>query len=248
MKTLEKKIFINGKVKTLSGLHIGGHNTHLDIGGVDSFVIRNPKNDQPYIPGSSLKGKMRSLLEQSYGVFGDIKIGDLRYGPIDDPKHPITQVFGSVKGRNSDGKKNIPAKIIVRDGAILSHDYNADLHYTEVKTEIIVDRITAAASPRQMERVPADVEFDLQIVLNVWNSTEAFPEVKEEEMIQIVFNGLRLLEGDYLGGKGSRGSGQIKIGIKEIFERNREYYLQRTTDNPESAVHLNHLIPEDLKL
>lgn len=250
MKTLKKKIFITGKIKTLTGLHIGGHNTHLDIGGVDAFVIRNPKNDQPYLPGSSLKGKMRSLLEQSYGTFGDANMKEVKHGPIDDPNHPVTKVFGSVKGRNADNKRNIPAKIIVRDGAILSHDYdeNTDLPYTEVKTEIIVDRITAAASPRQIERVPADVEFALNIVLNVWTGTEEFPELPETEMVQMVFNAMRLVEGDYLGGKGSRGSGQIKIGIQEIKERSRAFYLKTEKDEETGYEDSVHTAPEDLKI
>jgi len=246
MKTLQKKIFITGKIKTLTGLHIGGHNTHLDIGGVDNFVIKNPNNSEPYLPGSSLKGKIRSLLEQSYGNFGDIKVGDLRHGPIDDPNHPITKVFGSVKGKNID--KNIPARIIVRDGAITSEDNdNTDLPYTEVKTEIIVDRITAAASPRQIERVPADSEFKLDIVLNIWSNADDFQELPEVQIVQMLFNGMRLLEGDYLGGNGSRGSGQVKIGIEKIQERDNKFYCNTESDNAEYLTS-EHQIPEDLKL
>ena len=248
MKTLKKKIFIRGKIKTLTGLHIGGHNTHLDIGGVDNFVIKNPNNSEPYLPGSSLKGKMRSLLEQSYGNFGDIKVGDLRHGPIDDPKHPVTKVFGSVKGQNTDNQKNIPARIIVRDGAIMSEDSDStDLPYTEVKTEIIVDRITAAASPRQIERVPADSEFKLDIVLNIWSDSTDFQELPETQIVQMLFNGMRLLEGDYLGGNGSRGSGQVKIGIAEIKERDNTFYQNMEADSMDYQTS-QHQIPEDLKL
>ncbi len=249
MKTLQKKIFITGKIKTLTGLHIGGHNTHLDIGGVDSFVIRNPKNDEPYLPGSSLKGKVRSLLEQSYGTFGDANMKEVKHGPIDDPKHPITRLFGSVKGRNKDSQKNIPARIIVRDGSILSEDSdNTDLPYTEVKTEIIVDRITAAASPRQIERVPADSEFKLDIVLNIWSDSSDFQELPEAQIVQMLFNGMRLIEGDYLGGNGSRGSGQIKIGIEEIKERDNTFYQNMEAGNNTHYQDSAHQIPEDLKI
>ena len=62
---LQGKYIIQGKIKVLTGLHIGGPTTGLNIGGVDNIVIKDAKG-KPYIPGSSLKGKMRSLLEYSY--------------------------------------------------------------------------------------------------------------------------------------------------------------------------------------
>lgn len=273
MKKLIKKIFINGVITTQTGLHIGGSNTQIQIGGVDTAVIRNVVNDEPYIPGSSLKGKLRSLLEQAAGPpFGRGAGKNVRYGPFDDHRLAIVKLFGSAKG----DENNVPSKIIVRDGKILTHDYdkNTDLPYTEVKTEIMVDRITAAASPRQIERVPAGVEFDLQIVLNVWEKkakdkeekdkdktiekienlkeaekTEEIKEITEKEMLTLVFNAMRLLEDDYLGGKGSRGSGQIKIGIKEIKERNNDFYFSYDPSDPNSKPFSDkiHTIPEDLQ-
>ena len=59
---LEKKIIISGKIIAESGIMIGGNNTAFEIGGTDKQVVRNPINKMPYVPGSSLKGKMRSLL------------------------------------------------------------------------------------------------------------------------------------------------------------------------------------------
>ena len=64
---LKKKIIYTGTIVLKTGLHIGGTNTALNIGGPDKFVVRNPINQLPYIPGSSLKGKMRSLIELAFG-------------------------------------------------------------------------------------------------------------------------------------------------------------------------------------
>lgn len=249
-KKLIKKVFISGEIKTLTGLHIGGSNTAIEIGGVDTSVIRNPFNDEPYIPGSSLKGKMRSLLEQVAGTFGR-GAGQVKNGPTDDINNKITQVFGAAKG----DKSNIPSRIIVRDAKlidennILKDNNKTDLPFTEVKTEIMVDRITAVASPRQIERVPAGAIFKLDIVINVWenNEVQEKAEITEQKTMDLVFNGMRLLQDDYLGGKGSRGSGQVKIGIQRIEERSNGFYLGTEDYNGASKKISSIEIPEDLK-
>jgi CRISPR-associated protein Csm3 len=56
------KLTSNLVVKT--GLHIGGGSMSLDIGGIDKAVVRDPLTKHPYLPGSSIKGKMRSILER----------------------------------------------------------------------------------------------------------------------------------------------------------------------------------------
>jgi CRISPR-associated protein Csm3 len=242
-KVLIKKIFISGEIKALTGLHIGGSNTAIEIGGVDTSVIRNPFNDEPYIPGSSLKGKIRSLLEQTAGTFGR-GAGQVKNGPSDDVNQNITKVFGTAKGNES----NIPSKIIVRDAELidendfLKNNNKTDLPFTEVKTEIMVDRITAVASPRQIERVPAGATFKLDIVVNVWEN-----DIAEAKMIELIFNGMRLLQDDYLGGKGSRGSGQVKLGIKTIKERSNGFYLGTEDYGNELMKTSLHEIPKDLE-
>ncbi len=248
-KYLNKKIFVRGKITTLTGLHIGGSNTQMVIGGIDNVVIRNPFNDQPYIPGSSLKGKMRSLLEQSFGYDPSMqKAGIVKYGPITDPAHKIVRLFGTAKGDNT----NIPSRVIVRDGGLLTLDalFNSELSYTELKTEVMIDRFTSVAMPRQVERVPAGMEFNLDIVVNVWedklDKEFSFKELKEEEMMNLLFRGLQLLQDDYLGGKGSRGSGQIKICIESIKERSKEYYIGDEDLGETGFSDSAHQIPEAL--
>lgn len=242
--TLVKKIFIKGYIEALTGLHIGGSNTSVEIGGVDTAIIRNPFNGEPYLPGSSVKGKMRSLLEQSYGVFGR-GAGKVQFGPCDDEHHPIVKIFGSAAKNNT-----VPSKVIVRDCALvddndaLLNNSNTDLPYTEVKTEIMVDRVTAVASPRQIERVPAGAKFNLDLVLNVWD-TNTTSHIAEAEIVKMVFDGMRLLESDYLGGKGSRGSGQVKFNLTTIQERSNTFYTAGT-NNELPYESSSHEIPADL--
>ena len=199
---LEKKIIIKGKIKLLTGLHIGGTNSSMDIGGIDSSVVRNPIDNKPYIPGSSLKGKMRSLIEMADGTIGEKKMGQVLYTVTEASEAKAAKLFGTAKGDD----KQRPSKLIVRDAQLtddLDNDFESDLPYTEAKTEVTIDRITAKAMPRTLERIPAGALFGFNMVVNVFN------EDSETELMETVFRGMKLLENDYLGGSGSRGYGQI---------------------------------------
>ena len=202
MKQLVKKIKINTSITLITGLHIGGNSENVEIGGIDNPVIKlASKGDIPYIPGSSLKGKMRCLLEQ---VEGASNVG---------LNKDINNLFGITKNDSIGIKDNRPSKLIVRD-AILTEDSksyllgcdNLDMPYTENKYENTIDRVTAKANPRNMERVPAGAEFNAEFIINVWDNDD------ENELIAMFEKGIRLLENDYLGGSGSRGYGQIKFG------------------------------------
>src|SRR5690606_15357641 len=146
--------------------------------GIDKGVIRNPLNNQPYIPGSSLKGKMRSLFEVFTGNIGPSVTGDVEFGPS---KHgEAAELFGNAifsdkakRTNKESGKeeKQRPSRLIVRDCELLNADYllgKTDMPYTEGKTEVVIDRIKSSANPRQIERVPAGAEFGLNMVLNIW--------------------------------------------------------------------------------
>lgn len=201
---LSKKIIYNGKIEILTGLHIGGTNAALNIGGPDKFVVRNPINNIPYIPGSSLKGKMRALIEMAYGETNGGK-----------PTNDINTKAGALFGVAGDNDKSRPSRIIVRDATldVSSCNFeNTDLPYTESKTEVDIDRITAKPihGTHVFERVPAGAKFDFNIVLNIF-------EGENEKELRHTFDKAReLLEDDYLGGQGSRGYGQVKfIDIKE---------------------------------
>lgn len=193
---LKKKIIYTGTIVLKTGLHIGGTNTALNIGGPDKFVVRNPITQLPYIPGSSLKGKMRSLIELAYG--------ETNNGSV--TKDPSTKA-GKLFGVSSDIENGHPSRIIVRDGELKNPEElsNTDLLYTESKTEVTINRITAKANPRTFERVPAGARFNLEMVLNIFDGDN------EDELKSTIKKAIELLEDDYLGGNGSRGYGQVKI-------------------------------------
>lgn len=202
MKQLVKKIKINTSITLITGLHIGGNSENVEIGGIDNPVVKlASKGDVPYIPGSSLKGKMRCLLEQAAGA------------PQVGLDKKVNNLFGITESRVNN-TSNQPSKIIVRD-AMLSNDSkkmlldcdNLDMPYTENKFENVIDRVKGIAQhPRQTERVPAGAEFNAEFIINVWDDDD------EQELMALFEKGIRLLENDYLGGSGSRGYGQIKFG------------------------------------
>lgn len=224
MAKLEKKIIIKGRITTETGMLVGGTSSAMNIGGTDKIVVRNPLNNQPYIPGSSLKGKMRSLLELSYGYVvsnGNTNPKRLTFeGSEDNEKHVTALLFGTAKG---DATQR-PSRIIVRDGNLINVEElvkaNLDLPFSEVKTEVVIDRVTAVASPRTFERVPAGADFNLNLVLNIFEG-DAFDE---NELVNNTFKSLQLVQDDYIGGSGSRGYGQVKFEVNEVIIRSSAYY------------------------
>jgi len=224
MPQLVKKIIIRGHILAETGIMVGGNNTAFEIGGTDKTVVRNPVTRLPYIPGSSIKGKMRSLFELSRG---QIQSDGRTFGPTQNPKHEAAQFFGHIN--RNDEKKQQPSRLIVRDGELLNPKdlKNAELEYTEVKAENSIDRITSEANPRFFERVPKGARFGLNMVINVFDH-----DINGENFLRYAFEALGLAQDDYLGGGGSRGNGQVSFIITEILERPRDYYLTGTGEKP----------------
>lgn len=208
---LQKLCKYEGTIELVTGLSIKGMNNELNIGGADSEVIKNPITGEPYIPGSSIKGKMRSQLEKVMGM------KDKR-GNVETMKPcgcglktcPICTIFGA---HMNPGAQSAPTRIIVRD-SVLTEKSKEEIRempaerggYLEVKAENLIKRNSGTAeAPRFMERVPAGLTFTLEIILQI------FDEDDEVKMKAAVEKALRLLENSYLGGSGSRGYGQVKI-------------------------------------
>lgn len=233
---LTKKIIIEGEVTALTGLMVGGSNTAMQIGGPDRMVIRNPVTNQPYLPGSSLKGKMRSLMELSFGYIGKAMSNKVQHGPDDTPRRETSVLFGTA--RTDEDQR--PSRILCRDGFLLNPDElkGTDLPFTEAKTEVVIDRITSAAMPRTFERVPAGARFGLNLVLNVFDD-----DPFNDKLLELTFKGLQLIQDDYLGGAGSRGSGQVKFKITSVRERTSAYYHGEAAENPLPL----DTVPEDLR-
>lgn len=231
---LQGKILLEGTIRALTGLHIGGNSGNLDIGGIDNPVIRNPLNREPYIPGSSLRGKMRSLLDRHFDNplyrQGSVQVHECR-DPEDYAQCPVCQVFGVTPQRLK--RYTMPARLIARDIRLDCQsrrdlgEAETDGLYTEAKWEVSIDRITSEANPRQNERVPAGAVFaPLQLVYSLYTRGNVSEEqVKNEcELFDTVLKGMELLEDDYLGGAGSRGSGQIEFQNLTLTFKSRKCY------------------------
>ncbi|MEK4179492.1 type III-A CRISPR-associated RAMP protein Csm3 [Aeribacillus sp. FSL K6-1121] len=218
---LNKFIQVQAIMKCETGLRIGGSNESIEIGGVDNPIIRDPISGLPYVPGSSLKGKMRSLLESIYGRF-ETKEGkrvERRNGqPCGCAARfcTVCKVFGPHKNPSHHLG---PSRLIVRDAHLTKEweeklsqlQLEKGLNLADYKWENTIDRIKMSATPRGLERVPAGTEFAVEFVLKVYDGDN------EQEMIEFFTHGLKLLEHDYLGGSGSRGYGKVSFNfIKKI--------------------------------
>ena len=202
------KVKISGKIMLESGLHIGGSDAFAAIGAIDSPVIKDPLTNLPIIPGSSLKGKMRFLLAKAYNK-------KLAHTPDEDDEK-ITRLFGS-NGNDENDHQPIPARLIFRDAALQNVDELLEKgveSITETKFENTINRMTAVANPRQIERAIRGSKFEFELIYNVVNEDEML------EDFQTITDGFTLLELDYLGGSGSRGYGKVSfqdLKIETVF-------------------------------
>jgi CRISPR-associated protein Csm3 len=268
----EGKVLVTGKIKAETGLFMGGSTVGLDIGGVDSAVIKDSEA-KPYIPGSSLKGKMRSLSEKDEGLATDenrvwvVKPDEKGKKGIsihlcDEEDCKICNIFGRTNGdfpkidnsmtnrisrENVTIKSTTPTRLIVRDchfieESLIPDDIRKDLHdqeeikkaledvkkrldleWTQVKFENVIDRITSAANPRQMERVPEGAEFEFEMIYNVFNESD-------KSNLKDVFMAMELVEHDYLGGSGSRGYGKVKFKDMGVYWNSKADYENGEVD------------------
>ncbi len=273
-KNLLGKIIINSTLVVETGLHIGGGGENLDIGGLDKPVIRDPMTQRPYLPDSSIKGKLRAILERwlkkplnrsgGSGTYryesDDLEDGYTEISPGKFVRYQgartceLSRVFGSTGGSSCYLKadiigseelenkgnhqtingetyiktkgRNHPARLIVRDCHLTEESVtklekiDTGLYMTEWKFENGIDRVTAAANPRQLERVPAGSKFKFEIVYTVEDETQAAEDL---ENLAIA---LAILEDDALGGHGSRGYGKIRFENFKIEYRDIERYRQ----------------------
>ncbi len=229
-----EKVFISGKIIAETGLHIGGSKTAIDIGGIDLNVIKTAQG-VPFIPGSSIKGKLRTILAREAGssaIHPEKNFSDMYKTDRDFPT--IIEIFGDANDKNE--KKGTAARLIVRDAFIADKSHfkkvfpELELGYTEIKWENTIDRLTGMANPRQLERVPAGAEFFFTLIYNV------FDDGKKEQHLKEIIKAMRILEDDYLGGQGSRGYGQIKFSEVVIEVKTIADYKNDTQRQPETSV------------
>ena len=187
------KIQITGIVELKTGMHIGGSSAFAAIGAVDSPVIKDIRTNLPMIPGSSLKGKMRSLLAKEYNRDRVVK--------PDDDAECLTRLFGCAKEGNVRRSRMLISDMFMLNEKELRQQGLQSM--TEVKFENTINRATAIANPRQIERAFRGTEFGLDIIYEVENTDEVLQDIR------LLAEGLKLIRYDYLGGSGSRGYGKV---------------------------------------
>ncbi|MCC7496027.1 MAG: type III-A CRISPR-associated RAMP protein Csm3 [Bryobacterales bacterium] len=231
------KLILDGELHCETGLHIGAGKGSLEIGGADNPVVKDAFG-RPYIPGSSLRGKMRVLLEKSLGLavpselvyLSRRKGQEVRIHQSDRPDDVICLIFGRNPGRMEkvggevlESGNASPARLIVYDAPLELESItpqmreNLDDELTEVKSENAIDRITSQANPRTLERVPAGARFKLRIVMDILGEAD-------RALVARVVEAMRLLEDDTLGGGGSRGSGRVRFAALKLTWRNKDFY------------------------
>lgn len=212
---------IHGTIEVMTGLHIGASKETIEIGGLDNPIIKDPLpgSNEPYIPGSSLKGKLRYLYEMKEGRYTS------KGNPCDCAKCEVCAVFGTSSSKRP--PELGPTRLVVRD-AHLSEKWKERFQKgelpLEIKYENSINRITGIANPRPLERVPAGVEFDFFISFRVFDTD---PKDAENDYMNVLFKSMRLLQLDALGGGGSRGCGQIRFSNIHIDgEKKNEAFLE----------------------
>src|SRR4051812_29598307 len=233
------KLILEGDLTCETGLHIGAGKGSLEIGGADNPVVKDAFG-RPYIPGSSLRGKLRALLEHSSGLTSPAELvylsrrkgQEVRIHQSDRPDDEICVLFGRnpgrmdrVQGEATESRSATPSRLTVYDSPLDTDSItqqmreNLDDEITEVKSENAVDRITSQANPRTLERVPSGAKFRIRMVIDILCEPD-------KELVPRVAEGLRLLEDDALGGGGSRGSGRVKLSNLRLTWRGREFYTR----------------------
>lgn len=231
------KLILAGDLHCDTGLHIGAGKGSLEIGGADNPVVKDAFG-LPYVPGSSLRGRIRSLLENALGLATPAELvylskrkgQEVRIHQSDRPDDEICLLFGRNPGRmeRMDGetiesRTASPARLTVYDAPLDPDSItaqmreNLDDEITEVKSENAIDRITSQANPRTLERVPAGARFRVRMVLDILCE-------EDKALAARLVEGLRLLEDDALGGGGSRGSGRVRFSGLKLTWRNRSFY------------------------
>lgn len=205
-----KKSILKIKITTKTGLHIGSGNDKLQIGGVDSAVIKDPITNLPYIPGSSLKGKLRCLLETESNGYRNGEKNEL-----------LNKLFGLNNEFRKEKKDNIdqfetPTRLIFRDLMLCEEHkklFESGKYTTEFKTEIVIDRKKGTAKDgglRTIERIPPEITFEGDIIIRYVDNED---NEELETAKKVLKEGIKLLSVDYLGGSGSRGYGAVEITL-----------------------------------
>lgn len=219
----KENYIITGKIVCKTGLRIGGSSDAIDIGGNDNPIIRDSVTGLPYIPGSSLKGKLRFLTELNDIPSANNIIYETEGDPSNDETCIAAKLFGVSARKDINTPLKFPTRTIVRDAfpdeeTIKLWDTELLMNGAELKWENNINRITSFPNPRNNERVPRGSKFNFEIIFTVYEN--------EENNIVELLNSMQYLEDNYLGASGSRGYGQIKFEEIKLAKRTIDYYKE----------------------
>jgi CRISPR-associated protein Csm3 len=224
----EENLIVSGHIVCGTGLHVGGANESIEIGGIDNIIIRDAISENPFIPGSSLKGKMRSLMElndpdSSKNIIGG-NGNPLDMGkPCKCGKCLPCKIFGTSADETAPEKQMGPTRTIFRDAFPTKETIEMwtksqeVIKGAEVKYENTINRINSEANPRPSERVPKGSKFDFEIVFSIYDK-------EDKENFKGIFEAMMLVEDNYIGGSGTRGYGKISFEDISVIKRTTKYY------------------------
>lgn len=236
---LRYQIILEGKIVTKTGLMIGTGREAFEIGGVDNPVIKDP-NGKPYIPGSSIKGKMRALIERTRDLTplkeARLKIAKLnpqseqnRIKQIekqleeDHNWHKVGIAFihicddpncgiCNVFGRPGEKATAEPTRLYVRDARL---DEEA---FKEMFPELHkLSEYTEVKWENVIDRVTsaATPRQNERVPAGARFDFEMIYNVYDERdkgwIMDVFVKGMEMLENSYIGASGSRGYGKIKF-------------------------------------
>jgi len=213
-------VTVKARLEVKTGLHIGAGKDTIEIGGLDNSIIKHPVTREPYIPGSSLKGKLRALGEWSMDKLrndGQPWGANTKTvtGQTFDIKDPILRLFGTAAQKQNEWKGG-PTRLLCRDAFLNAAWRNEQLErgltLTEIKPEVVMNRLTGKVAgqggPRKMERVPPGAAFDVEMAVRLYEVDDDGGR-DDVACLNRLLSFMRLLEDDALGGSGSRGYGRV---------------------------------------
>ena len=251
------KVLMRGRIKAVTGLHIGSQRDISEIGGIDNPVIKDPHTGLPYIPGSSLKGRLRALFE----VVVNSQLSELK------ERYPSLSKYspGSCRPMNqencgkffnkrinkgwihvcadynsafncpvcrlfgaSGNESNFPSRVTVRD-AFLSKEWEENWRTGEELTEAKIEVGIDRVTSQANPRTNERVVAGAEFEFEIIYNVEELAHWNDD--LKNLLTAMILLEDSYLGGSGSRGYGKVKFNLELVEFKTPEYYRTGNDDH-----------------
>ena len=226
MEALNHRVKLRGVVETATPLHIGLGRSQ-GVTGSDLPVLLDVL-DQPVIPGSSLKGALRTQVEALIRGLGNA--APLRSCDVIARRYCVPETLWRERNRDAEilrrscdvcrlfGGPHVAGKLSVTD--LMVDPLSWDPHLIQVRDGVSINRDTLTAESRRkfdFEVVPPGVRFVLSLVL----------DNPEDHEIGLLLRAIALFDEGFafLGGKSSRGTGRVSISVQQIVRVDARRFL-----------------------